>query len=116
MAATRGCPGRFCRSLQSSTSTAGRSTSISAPVLAKGAINRSRGRGAKAERPWAVLLSRPHRGGHLLFSHRKRLAELAAREAAGESFWTTQFDAKARGRLAHAAMDAGGSLAPDMYY
>jgi hypothetical protein len=52
----------------------------------------------------------------LLFSHRKRLAELAAREAAGESFWTTQFDAKARGRLAHAAMDAGGSLAPDMYY
>lgn len=52
----------------------------------------------------------------MLFSHRKRMAELAARESAGESLWTKQFDPKTRGRLAHAAMDAGGSFGADMFF
>lgn len=36
----------------------------------------------------------------MLYSRRKRLQDLADREAAGESFWTEYLDERARGRLA----------------
>jgi hypothetical protein len=42
----------------------------------------------------------------LLYGRRKRLAELAAREAAGESFWTGTFDASIRAKIVHAFRDA----------
>jgi hypothetical protein len=35
----------------------------------------------------------------LLYSRRKRLAEIAAREAAGESFWTDKFDESVRNKI-----------------
>lgn len=44
----------------------------------------------------------------MLHSRRKRLADLASREAAGESFWTEQFDERARTRIVHAFSDAVG--------
>jgi hypothetical protein len=45
----------------------------------------------------------------VLHSRRKRLADLASREAAGESFWTEQFDQRARTRIVHAFRDAVGN-------
>lgn len=39
----------------------------------------------------------------MLFSRRKRLKELADREAAGESFWTSKFEERVRVRILHAA-------------
>jgi hypothetical protein len=41
-----------------------------------------------------------------LFSRRRRLAELAAQEAKGASFWSTSFDQKFRNKLIHAFTDA----------
>lgn len=43
----------------------------------------------------------------MFFSRRKRAAELAAREAAGESFWTTEFSEAFRVRLLDAFQRAG---------
>lgn len=43
-----------------------------------------------------------------LHFQRKRAAERAAREAAGESFWTTKFDDSARVRILHSFRDAVG--------
>lgn len=44
----------------------------------------------------------------MLHSRRRRLADLASREAAGESFWTEEFDQRARVRIVHAFRDAVG--------
>jgi hypothetical protein len=43
-----------------------------------------------------------------LFSRRKRLAEIADREAAGESFWTQKFDESARAKVVLAFQEATG--------
>jgi hypothetical protein len=42
----------------------------------------------------------------MLYARRKRLEARAEAEAAGESFWTTQFDERARIKLVHAFNDA----------
>lgn len=52
----------------------------------------------------------------MLFSRRRRQAELAAREAAGESFWTSSFEERARRRIVFAAIDGAGGLGADMYF
>ncbi len=44
----------------------------------------------------------------LLFSRRKRLKEVAEREAAGASFWTSSFDSHARTRILHVFRDLAG--------
>jgi hypothetical protein len=44
----------------------------------------------------------------MLFSRRERLRKLAEREAAGESFWTTEFSDNARFRIEHAFNDFSG--------
>ncbi|WP_439380521.1 hypothetical protein [Amycolatopsis lexingtonensis] len=47
----------------------------------------------------------------ILHRHRKRLEELAKREAAGESLWTASFDEKVRTKIAHAFSDfSSGSI------
>lgn len=45
----------------------------------------------------------------MLHSRRRRLAELAAREAAGESFWSEAFDERARAKILLALDDAIGA-------
>lgn len=42
----------------------------------------------------------------MLYARRKRLEARAEAEAAGESFWSTQFDKQARMKLVHAFNDA----------
>lgn len=44
----------------------------------------------------------------MLHGRRKRLAEMAAREAAGESLWTAEFDGPARVKIVHAFKDSVG--------
>jgi hypothetical protein len=46
--------------------------------------------------------------GPMLYSRRKRQAELAAREASGEMLWTESVDEAARARLVHAFRDSVG--------
>jgi hypothetical protein len=46
----------------------------------------------------------------LLYGRRKRQADLAAREAAGESFWTDEFEQRARAQIVHALRDAAGDF------
>jgi hypothetical protein len=46
----------------------------------------------------------------LLYSRRKRLAELAAREARCESFWTVKFDESVRTRLVHSFRSASNFI------
>lgn len=45
----------------------------------------------------------------MLYSRRKRLAELATREAAGESFWTDKFDGPVRNKLILASRFSAGN-------
>lgn len=47
-----------------------------------------------------------------LHFQRKRYAERAAREAAGESFWTTQFDEHVRVRILHSFKDSVNDRLP----
>jgi hypothetical protein len=47
----------------------------------------------------------------MLFSRRERLRKLTEREAAGETFWTTEFSENARVRIAHAFNDFSGDSA-----
>lgn len=46
----------------------------------------------------------------MLYSRRKRLAELAAREAAGESFWTDEFDRAVRTKVILAFQHSAGDF------
>lgn len=46
----------------------------------------------------------------MLYSRRKRLADLAGREAAGESFWTDKFDESARTRIALAFRNSASNF------
>ena len=48
----------------------------------------------------------------MLHFQRKKLAEMVAREAAGESFWTKKFDEPVRARILHAFRDAVGAPSP----